>query len=435
MKKCLLAILSLMLMLGSGCSLPSFGGSSIDSTQNSSVEVEKEDLPLYQMEDVVKPNLLWDTQTLFDVKVERQEADVNLGSNIQAFKFKSAPYQNLENTWVFAAVGTPITEKPKGGYPAVLLIHGGGGTVSASWMEYWMNKGYVALAFDTFGHELDKDLNKVDNPLGGPKETFVGSNLDGVDKPQDAWAYHVVYNAIMCNNILRSMNIVDENRIVVTGNSWGGYATSLVSGVDKRFAAFATLNGCGYVYRDTKWTPSGTFGGEDKEQWIELYDPSSYLPYATKPMLFVSGLDDEWFSTYNRTKSAELVKGKVFYSQRRNLGHANWPNAEETYEFFQHVLYHEPTITLEADIVVEDNVATLQYKNKAFNYVYFVYTTSKDWDSHAWVWESVEVEAVDGVYSYEIPEGATAYLFEMQTAKYLSQSTKITLVETDMEFV
>jgi hypothetical protein len=95
MKKCLLAILSLMLMLGSGCSLPSFFGESTDSTQNSSVEVEKEDLPLYQMEDVVKPNLLWDTQTLFDVKVERQEADVNLGSNIQAFKFKSAPYPIL----------------------------------------------------------------------------------------------------------------------------------------------------------------------------------------------------------------------------------------------------------------------------------------------------------------------------------------------------
>lgn len=439
MKKYLATALSFILLFGAGCNLPMFGGNgttSTESSQSNSVEVEeKKDAPLYQMEDVVKSDLLWDTKTMFDVKVERKETDVYLGANIQTFKFKSAPYGDLDSTWVFAAVGTPTTEKPKDGYPAVVLIHGGGGTVSQEWMEYWMGKGYVALAFDVFGHQLDKNFNKVDNPESGPKETYVGSNLDGVENPYDAWAYHAVYNAVMCNNILRSMNNVDGDRIVVTGNSWGGYVTCLVSGVDKRFAAFAPLNGCGYLYRDTTWTKSGTFGGENKDKWIELYDPSSYLPYATKPMLFVSGLDDEYFSTYNRTQSAALVKGKVFYSQRRNLPHANWPKAGETYEFFQHVLYNQPTMTLVEDIVVKDGVATFQYENKTFNAVYFVYTTSKDEDSHKWEWQSVEVEAVDGVYSYKLPEDVTAYVFELQAEKYLSQSTNVVIVESDLEFV
>ncbi len=435
MKKFITALLSTVLIFGTGCSLIPLGNNSGNSSESSaSYEEKEENGVLYQIEDVVKSDLLWDTQTLFNMKVEMKEYDVDLGSNIQAFKFKSAPFKKLESTWVFAAIGTPNKEKPEGGYPAVVLVHGGGGTVNSNWMNYWMDRGYVALAFDVFGHQLDENLNRVDNPESGPKETGGGSNLDGVENPYDSWAYHVVYNAIMCNNILRSRANVDTDRIVVTGNSWGGYATSLVAGVDKRFAAFAALNGCGYVYRDTTWLKDGIFGGADKEKWIELYDPSSYLPYATKPMLFVSGLDDEYFSTYNRIQSASLIKGKAFYSQRRDLAHANWPNAGETYEFFQHVLYNQPTMTLVEDILVEGNTATLQYENKTFNSVYFVYTTSKDADSHKWVWESVKVEAVDGVYSCEIPENVTAYLFEMETRSSLSQSTNVTIVESDIQY-
>ena len=430
MKKHLTALLSLALIFSSGCSLPPLPFLDNSTSSSTSSVVEEEAKTLYQMEDIVKKDLLWDTDKLFKIKVARKESTVDLGSNIEAFKFQSAPYKDKESTWVFAAMGTPLRRKPKEGFPAVVLIHGGGGTVSVNWIEYWTAKGYVALAFDVFGNELDNNLKKVDNPESGPKETYVGSNKDGVENPYDAWAYHVVYNAIMCNNILRDNENVDKDRIVVTGNSWGGYATSLVAGVDKRFAAFATLNGCGYLYRDTTWLKDGTFGGTQKDKWIELYDPSSYLPYATRPMLFVSGLTDEWFSTYNRTQSAALVPGKVFYSQRRALNHANWPNAEETYLFFQHVLYNEQDLTLVGDIKVKGDTATLQYENKTFNSVYFVYTTSKDADSHKWVWNSVEVEPVDGVYSYTIPDDATAYLFELETAKNLSQSTAITIVES-----
>jgi hypothetical protein len=435
MKKIILALLSTLLIFSAGCSGQNTDSSSATENNSSIISAEEEESGvLYQIEDVVKSDLLWDTQTLFNTEVEIRDENLDLGTNIQTFKFKSASYKNLENTWVFAAIGKPTSKKPKNGYPAVLLIHGGGGTVSANWMNYWMDKGYIALAFDVFGHQLDENLQRVDNPESGPKETGVGSNLDGVQTPYDSWVYHVIYNAIMCNNILRSHANVDEDRIVVTGNSWGGYVTSLLSGVDKRFAAFAPLNGCGYVYRDTTWLKDGTFGGADKQKWIELYDPSSYLPYATKPMLFVSGLTDEYFSTYNRIQSASLIKGKAFYSQRTNLQHAGWTNAEETYNFFQHVLYNQPTMTLVEDIVVEGNKATFQYENPTFKEVHFVYTTSKDADSHNWVWESVKVDPVDGVYSYEIPADATAYLFELKTSKTLSQSTNVVIVESDTQY-
>lgn len=425
MKKIILSLSLAAIFSFSSCSF-------LSDMLNSQSVSEQESIS--QSDDIVKPDLMWDTETLFATKPEMQETDVSLGGTIQTFKFRSAPYGDKESTWVFAAIGFPTSEKPKDGYPAVVLVHGGGGTVSKGWMEYWMQQGYVALAFDNFGNQLDKSGNKVENPDGGPKETFVGSNLDGVENPDQSWIYHAVYNSIMANNILRARKNIDKNRIVLTGNSWGGYVTCVVAGVDKRFAAFATTNGCGYVYNDTTWLKNGSFGDEKKEEWISLYDPSSYLPYATKPMLFVSGVDDEYFSAYNRQKSAELVKGQVFYSQRTNISHAAWNKQHETWAFFQYVLYGENLIALIDDITTTDNVATFTYKNKNFSDVNFVYTTSTDKDSHKWEWETVAVTAEDGVYSYEIPEGTTAYLFETCVTPTFGQSTNIVFTNPNGDY-
>ncbi len=425
MKKIALSLLLAFTACFSAC-----GGG--NNTQNSS-EVPKQEV-LYPMDDVVKPDLMWDTETLFATEPELQEADVALGNTIQAFKFRSAPYGKMESTWVFAAIGIPTSEMPKDGYPAIVLVHGGGGYVSKNWIEYWTEQGYVALAFDNFGNQLDQNGNKIDNPDGGPKDNNGGSNLDGVEHPDQAWIYHAVYNCILSNNILRARDDVDENRIVLTGNSWGGYVTCVTAGVDKRFAAFASTNGCGYVYNDSTWQKDGKFGVDKKEEWISLYDPSSYLPYATKPMLFVSGVDDEYFSAYNRQKSAELVKGKVFYAQRTNISHAAWNKQNETAAFFRHVLYGEDSLALISNITTTDNVATFTYENKNFNKVNFVYTTSTDKDSHKWEWETVEVIADNGVYAYEIPEGATAYLFETCVTATFGQSTNIVFTNSDGDY-
>ena len=425
MKKIILSLLLAFTACFSACG-------ATNNTQNSS-NSQKQEL-LYPMDDVVKPDLMWDTNTLFATDPELQECDVALGENIQTFKFRSAPYGNKENTWVFAAIGIPTSEMPENGYPAIVLVHGGGGYVNANWINYWTGQGYVALAFDNFGNQLDKNGNKIDNPDGGPKDNSVGSNLDGVEHPDQAWIYHAVYNCIFSNNILRARDDVDENRIVLTGNSWGGYVTCVTAGVDKRFAAFASTNGCGYIYNDTTWQKDGKFGGEKKEEWISLYDPSSYLPYATKPMLFVSGVDDEYFSAYNRQKSADLVKGKVFYSQRTNISHAAWNKQYETLAFFNHVLYGENSLTLISNITTTDNVATFTYENQNFSKVNFVYTTSTDKDSHKWKWESIEVTAENGVYSYEIPENATAYLFETSLTANFGQSTNIVFTNPDGDY-
>ena len=194
----------------------------------------------YIVADQAKPDLMWDTQTLFaTVPQIRDKNVVSLGENITSFMFAAAPYSakdiTREKTWVFAAMGKPDAEKypmPTQGYPAVVLVHGGAGQVFPEWIKYWTDKGYVALALDMFGNQIDVNGNKAVNAYGGPDESKAGSLFDNPSDTANSWVYHSVYNVIMCHNILRNHSTVDERQIGITGISWGGVVTNIVSGVD-----------------------------------------------------------------------------------------------------------------------------------------------------------------------------------------------------------
>lgn len=386
-----------------------------------------------------KENLIGDTERLFKlVPAIRPMENVKMSGGIQAFKFHSAPYGEKENTWVFAAMGTPNASMPDGGYPAIVLVHGGGGQVYEEWMLYWMRKGFVTIALDLFSNELDVDLQKVSNPDGGPKEGD-GSNYDGVENPEQSWAYHSVYNVIMAHNLLRARDDVDQEKIVITGVSWGGYITNIVAGIDNRFAALAPMYGSGFLYQDSCWaTNEKKFGGEaHRAEWIKIYDPSSYLPNATKPMLYISGIDDAFFSTVSRAKSAALVKGEVYYSQRSELPHGHcWMLAHEIPAFFQHILYGENVYTKLGGAVVKAGNASLKTE-KAYDTVNFVYTTSTEEDSHKWKWEKVVLTLQNDGYACQIPDGATAYFFETcikEKDEDIYQSTPVYFTNDDKRY-
>jgi len=393
----------------------------------------------YEVADVVKPDLMWDTETLFATIPETKTVETT-NEKLEFFKFKSVGYtpKQLSETWVFACLGVPDSTKfpkPEGGYPAVILVHGGGGAVFPGWVSWWNQKGYVALAFDTYSNQLTKLLTKEVNPEGGVPERH-GPLNDNVNDKLNSWTYHVVASIILSNNLLRSHQDVNPNLVCLTGISWGGVATSFASGVDKRFACFAPVYGAGYLYEDSNWTNLGSqafmnsLSGTDLEEWIKYFDPSSYLSYNVKPTLFVSGINDNCFSVENRKKSASLVKGKKFFAQHSVLGHGHVHNkTPEIFEFFEHVLFGKQ-ISLIDGITVSQGVATLNYSSKRFDTVKFVYTVDTDKDSHAWNFQTQVVNPVNGVYSIEIPNGTTAYLFEV----YHSDISPYCIFSTEIYF-
>lgn len=391
----------------------------------------------YYVKDIVKENMIFDTEKLFNEQTAYQNAGISaLPQNMTAIRFDSEafPRKHLEKTQPFAVIGKPETEMPEGGYPAIVLVHGGTGYVFTDWIEYWTEKGYVAIALDLFGNELNTELLKSVNIMGGPSETQSGSVNDDPEDAQNSWVYHSVCNVIRCNNILRSLDYVNENQIGVTGISWGGFITCIVSGVDKRFAAFAPVYGSGYIFESSRWT--GRFGGEEgtegRQKWIECYDPSSYLPYATKPMLFVAGIDDNAFSVLNRVKSYGLVPAKTFYSQRSNYTHGHlWEQSYEIYAFMEHILLGKDTMMEIRSASHDDGKAYVELENpERVGALRLVYTTSTDADSFKWTFETQELTVQEGVVEVELPEGVTAFAFEClhTTELYFRSSSKIFLV-------
>src|SRR5690606_25279531 len=103
----------------------------------------------------------------------------------------------------------------------------------------------------------------------------------------EQWQFHAVSNIIRAHSLIRSFKEVDQENTALTGISWGGYLTNLVSGIDHRFKAAVPVYGAGFLHEGSAWDQQfDSLGREKAEKWVRLWDPSRYVGHATMPMLF-----------------------------------------------------------------------------------------------------------------------------------------------------
>lgn len=254
---------------------------------------------------------------------------VNQDGPIRALLYAGEPFQG-KATEVFAFYASPATltdsAPPAGGFPAVVLIHGGGGTAFADWVYLWAQRGYAAIAMDLSGSRppdpvwIEKNgtqslqhASKADTrtrlPNGGP---FHGhpEKFDCVRTPDisDDWPYHAVASVIRAHSLIRSFPDVNPNRTAVTGISWGGYTTCIVASVDHRFKAAVPVYGCGFLHEgESVQKPSIDKLGADRAEWVWRYDPSNHLPNCRIPILFVNGTNDVHYVLDSYQKSFERI--------------------------------------------------------------------------------------------------------------------------------
>ncbi len=226
---------------------------------------------------------------------------------------------NGKPTRVFAYYGRPEGDGP---FPAVLLIHGGGGKAFKDWAELWAKRGYVALAMDLAGNGPDGRL-----PDGGPNQDDNGKFRDFTvddDDYKNMWTYQMIANILRGHALLAAQKDVDADRIAATGISWGGYLSCILSGVDSKLKAVVPVYGCGFLDENSTWVPRfDKMSPEQRTRWVFLFDPSKHLGRATCPMLFVNGTNDFAYPPDSYEKSYRLPKGPVTLSItiRRPHGH------------------------------------------------------------------------------------------------------------------
>ncbi|MFC1761520.1 nucleoside hydrolase-like domain-containing protein [Planctomycetota bacterium] len=230
-------------------------------------------------------------------------------------------------TRVFAYYASPVTleveSKADKSFPAVVLVHGGGGMAFEEWAEMWAKRGYAAIAMDLGGCGPERRKRLVD---GGPGQSDK-EKFQAIDQPvEDQWTYHAVANVILAHSLIRSFKAVDASRTAITGISWGGYLTCIVAGLDSRFKAAVPVYGCGFLHENSMWLKNfEAMTPQQKDKWVHLWDPSMYVGSATMPMFFINGTNDGAYPLDSYARTYGLVNGKRNFRITVNMRHGHQP--------------------------------------------------------------------------------------------------------------
>ena len=107
-----------------------------------------------------------------------------------------------KTTKVFCWYGVPETLQKGKKAPAVVLVHGGGGTVFPDWVKKWTDHGYIAISIGLEGQvpgpkdpASKLEVKHTTTEFSGPFRQ--GFFLDLMtEKLTDQWFYHAVADII-----------------------------------------------------------------------------------------------------------------------------------------------------------------------------------------------------------------------------------------------
>jgi len=332
-------------------------------------------------------------------------------------------------TRVFAWYGVPEQAPEGNGFPAMVLVHGGGGTAFADWVRLWTGRGYAAIAMDTCGAVPRGSYGNWErHQFGGP---WGWGGFDQMDLPlRDQWPYHAVADVILAHSLIRSFPEVDAERVGLTGISWGGYLTCIVAGVDQRFSFAVPVYGCGY------YDLSPTFGraldrinDADAARWLRLWDPSKYLARASMPFLWVTGTNDFAYPLDALQKSYRLPTNQRTLAVRIRMPHAHGGPGENPEEIHAFADYHlKNGLPLARFISQEYEKDTLRatFDSEVPVIEAELLFTRDSGEINQRLWESIPacLESEQGKVHAVVPEGTTMCFFNLTDTRGLVVSSE-----------
>ncbi|MDR2120574.1 MAG: S9 family peptidase [Tannerella sp.] len=209
-------------------------------------------------------------------------------------------------------------------YPGLLDIHGGPrsayGLVFFHEMQYWANQGYAVF---------------FTNPTGSAGRGYDFGNLRGKFGTID-------YRDIMSfvDAVLEQTDFIDENRLGVTGGSYGGFMTNWIIGHTNRFKAAASQR-CASSWLSYSNTADightftlSNLGTDVWNGFDELWDrsPLKYADRVKTPTLFIHSEEDyrcplgEGLQMYYALQYFEVpTRMVIFKNENHNLSRSGKP--------------------------------------------------------------------------------------------------------------
>jgi dienelactone hydrolase len=363
-------------------------------------------------------------------------------------------YNGNPDTRVWGIYAPSLTGGPS---CAVIVLHGGGGTATASSATPWQSRGYAALALDLGGLGPD-GLALVNGSI--PDNQVPYKYSVAWSDVSELWAYHATAHVLRAVALLRSLpGQVDASCIAVIGSSWGGVAAALATGVDARLAyeartpprirGAAMIYGVGHLADDAMLcaasaSPSTECAGlagqatwytsmsyARNQTWIQALDPASYMPYIAVPLYHALGMTDANFSGENNQAALDLAithgGATVTHDYRATFGHSDgtaW--AMPALYAWMASIFRPGVEYLNASATVAGSLLTVAASGGALASATLRYTMdATDWGARAWTTSALAVSGQTATGASP-PVDATAWYVTITDTRGYTASTPMT---------
>jgi len=369
--------------------------------------------------------------------------------NIKAIFYEGPTYQGDE-TKVFAYLGVPETASESNKVPAVVLVHGGGGTATMEWVKMWNQKGYAAISMDLNGTVPARytGWGATNNVLGAYSENSLKHEWAGrqagtqdVDLcyPEgDSWPGQATQMVVLAHNLLRSLPEIDSSKIGISGISWGGYVTSIMTGIDNRFAFANPIYGCGYLELSNTYFYSDKIDdGAGDYHWDAKY----FIKKSKMPTIWVNSDHDGNFDITAFSRSFEDSPEGSVMTILPDLGHGMSIGASvnEVYAFAESVVSGGEKLISVKDVKFSGSTAEATYvlpEGVTLSKAELYYNTDNELpyngkyaSGDVVAWSSVEpISSGDGTVQFNVPASAKRFYVNLTDDNgYVSSSKLVTL--------
>ena len=369
----------------------------------------------------------WDLDELFQVP-QWEETDKAAKEGMIGLLYDSIPVDG-KRVQVFAYYGVPEGKAPEGGWPAVVCVHGGGGTAFNEWVAQWNEHGYAAISMDLEGHY---PIRKAAGDNRGPRISTENSGLSRVgifndyEKPiEEQWYYHAVAQVILAHSLIRSFPELNSDKIGITGISWGGTLTSTTMGVDHRFQFAIPVYGCGYLPESDGNQGIAITPGKYTEVVNEYFDGSAYFHNVKMPTFWVNGTNDKHFPMPATQASSRAVRGPTTLRYELRMKHGHYPGWEpaEIYAFADSVVKEGVPLVHFGKLISKGDQAKVSINSirKVADAKFYYTKSTTTWPVR--LWEEHRADLSGSTLTATIPAGATAYYFSVTDDRGLMVSS------------
>lgn len=200
--------------------------------------------------------------------------------------------QGARPSEIFAVIASPVAS---GNYPGITVYHGGSGSAEVQKAIAWAERGYIAVA---------PDLPSIANPNAVPNssgpwkdEPYGGGRFRVQPEVTNSTIFDAVLAGVQAVYLLRSQPGVITSRIGVVGISWGGYMTTMVSGLlGNDVDAALSLYGSGFYEKGTAYMHElNRLAPADREVWLRYLDAGRRADGITARFFEAAATNDQFF--------------------------------------------------------------------------------------------------------------------------------------------